>query len=211
MKKMTLTMTPMRMMTPLPPAPMTRRVPPLTTASLVTIPLTSRSVNSDDDPDPTAFQPDETAGVADNNASNPGVPKHTTGVHNDTPGMDEAPGVEKEDEPIEVNGGNEFPGVDEENEPSVANDENNDTAQPELDAYVTELEAELDEEIARINSNPNDDESSDDESHGGEGRDAPLPRLRHNRTPNYPHLKGRDGDGSLPTIARLEEFYGGGH
>jgi hypothetical protein len=33
-----------------------------------------------------------------------------------------------------------------------------------------------------------------------------LPRFRSNRGPNYAHLKGREGDGSLPTIARPEEF-----
>jgi hypothetical protein len=177
-----------------------------------------KSINSDDDPDPTASQPDEIAGVANNGAPNTGVPERTTGVHNDTPGVDEAPGVDEEDGPIEANEANEFPGVDEKNEPTEANDKdnehteaNNDNAQPKLEVYVTELEAELDEEIDAIDSNPNDDGSSDDESHDGEGHNAPLPRLRPNRTPNYRHLKGRDGDGSLPTIARPEEFRGGRH
>ena len=30
--------------------------------------------------------------------------------------------------------------------------------------------------------------------------------LRSRRTRNYRHLKGQDGDGSLPTVARPEEF-----
>jgi hypothetical protein len=43
------------------------------------------------------------------------------------------------------------------------------------------------------------------------GVPALLPRLRRNRTPNYEHLKSRDGDGSLLTVARPEEFRGGRH
>ncbi len=34
----------------------------------------------------------------------------------------------------------------------------------------------------------------------------PLSRLRRNRRPSYRHLKGRDGDGSLPTVARPHKF-----
>ena len=66
--------------------------------------------------------------------------------------------------------GNELPGVDA-TEPAKANGQDNehikandDNAQPKLEVYVTRLKAELDEEIAAINSNPNDDKSSDDES-----------------------------------------------
>jgi hypothetical protein len=50
-----------------------------------------------------------------------------------------------------------------------------------------------------------DDESTDDED------DVPLPRLRRQRAPSYKHLKGRDGDGSLPTAARPREFRGDKH
>jgi hypothetical protein len=93
-----------------------------------------------------------------------------------------------------------------------------------LESYVNGLETELDQEIAALNSDydttqeqasadndnmPND--SSDDESHDEEDDDTPLPRLRRNRAPSYGHLKGRAGDGSLPTIARPDEFKGGGH
>jgi hypothetical protein len=38
-----------------------------------------------------------------------------------------------------------------------------------------------------------------------------MPRLRRNRIPSYGHLKGRDGDGSLPTVARPNKFKGGRH
>jgi hypothetical protein len=38
-----------------------------------------------------------------------------------------------------------------------------------------------------------------------------LPKLRQNRVSSYGHVKGRDGDGSLPTIAPPDEFKGGKH
>jgi hypothetical protein len=44
------------------------------------------------------------------------------------------------------------------------------------------------------------DDSDDDEE------PAALPRFRRNRGLSYTHLKGREGDGSLPTVARPEEF-----
>jgi hypothetical protein len=93
-----------------------------------------------------------------------------------------------------------------------------------LESYVNELETELDEEIAALDSDhdttreqvsadndnmPND--FSDDESHDEEDNATPLSRLRCNRLPSYGHLKGRAGDGSLPTIARPDEFKGGRH
>jgi hypothetical protein len=52
----------------------------------------------------------------------------------------------------------------------------------------------------------NDEESNDDED---SDPDTPRPRLRRNRTRSYGHLKGRTGDGSLPTVARPHEFRGG--
>jgi hypothetical protein len=56
-----------------------------------------------------------------------------------------------------------------------------------------------------------DENESDDDSSDDDDDDAPLSRLRQNRTPSYRHLKGRDGDGSLPTVARPHEFRGGKH
>jgi hypothetical protein len=58
--------------------------------------------------------------------------------------------------------------------------------------------------------------ASDDGDNKSEPEDEdddtrPLPKLRQNRVPSYGHLKGRDGDGSLPTIARPDEFKGGRH
>jgi hypothetical protein len=102
---------------------------------------------------------------------------------------------------------------------------------PDLMTYVNELEAELDQGIADLDSNYIPDESGDESTHAdatqeqasadndaNNGTDdknnvvpALLPRLRWNRTPNYGHMKGRDGDGSLPTLARPEELRGGRH
>jgi hypothetical protein len=50
-----------------------------------------------------------------------------------------------------------------------------------------------------------DDKSTDDDD------DVPLPRLRRKRAPSYKHLKGRDGDGLLPTVAWPREFRGNKH
>jgi hypothetical protein len=66
-----------------------------------------------------------------------------------------------------------------------------------------------DSDIPSLSHNKeSDDEGSEDED---KDNNASLPRLRCNRTPTYGHLKGCDGDGSLPTIARPDEFQGGQH
>jgi hypothetical protein len=51
---------------------------------------------------------------------------------------------------------------------------------------------------------PGSDDDSDDDDDDDD--DAPLLRLRKKRAPTCGHLKGRDSDGSLPTIARPQEF-----
>jgi hypothetical protein len=125
----------------------------------------------------------------------------------------------------------------------------------DLEDYVNELEAELDQEIAGLDSDYDsepdkddieldntfdsidDDEaddirtdttreqtSADDQSTDGKTNDSddeespdgddptqPLPELRWNRTPNYAHLKGCDGDGSLISVMHPNEFKGGRH
>jgi hypothetical protein len=127
-------------------------------------------------------------------------------------------------------------------------DATNDMAQ--LDQFVTGLEAELDAEIAQLDSDYNPDDAVDDietdddklddryedenfETHREATREQAIAdqeddedddnepsnvpnegtpsRLRKNWQPSYGHLKGRDGDGSLPTVARPEEFGGGKH
>jgi hypothetical protein len=58
-----------------------------------------------------------------------------------------------------------------------------------------------------------DDKSDDDGSaySDNQPKTEPLPRLRQRHAPSYAHLKGRHGDGSLPTVARSHEFGGGKH
>jgi hypothetical protein len=118
-------------------------------------------------------------------------------------------------------------GVDEDHIETTGMDEN----RTDLKEYVQELESVLDNEIADILEPTNDDgaeadtiragatlreqatadvpqlgsdNNSDDDSDDDD--DAPLPRLRKKRAPTYGHLKGRDSDGSLPTIPRPQEF-----
>jgi hypothetical protein len=124
----------------------------------------------------------------------------------DTTRVSKTPGVD--------NGNNiETTGVDDEEPPGVDN--------TDLETYVDELKAELDQEIADLDSDyeestdqdSNNEQTDDDDDTSTNENDAnkPLPRLRWNRTPNYGHLKGRDRDGSLPTVARPEKFKGGRH
>jgi hypothetical protein len=182
-------------------------------------------------PNLTALQLAEIAGMNDNDDDTPGLDDITPGVdeepdiydntpgvyqalenNTDTPGVDETPEINQDNEPIEAN---------EYNEPTEANEDNE---YPGLESNVNGLETELDEEIAALNSGhdvtreqasanndtmPND--SSDNESHNEEDGNTPLPWLRRNRAHSYGHLKGRAGEGSLPTVARPDEFKGGRH
>jgi hypothetical protein len=170
------------------------------------------SVADDDDnsvaiiPDPPGRQPGAIAGVDGATAA------ATTNAPDDIPGVNE-------NEPDDIPGVNEnepdIPGVDDEDDPT------------ELVAHANELETELDAEIDAINSGhipESPPESDDEESHSSESEEEEsdshendgtlprlLPRLRRNRKPTYKHLKGRDGDGSVPTVARPDEFKGGKH
>jgi hypothetical protein len=157
-------------------------------------------------PDPPGHQPGTIAGVDDATAA------ATTNAPDDIPGVNE-------NEPDDI------PGVNE-NEPDIAgvDDEDDPT---ELVTYVNELETELDAEIDAINDGhvpESPPESDDEESHWSESEEEEsashenddtlprlLPRLRRNRKPSCKHLKGHDGDGSLPTVARPDEFKGGKH
>jgi hypothetical protein len=158
--------------------------------------------------------PDEIAGVDPtiNTVEDDNPPGEIPGVDDETndhlPG--EIPGVDDELTTDSL----ESPGVD-----------------PDLETYRNELEAELDQGIADLDSNYIPDESDDESTRADATREqasadndanngtddnnnvvpALLPRLRRNRTPNYGHMKGSDGDGSLPTLARPEEFRGGRH
>jgi hypothetical protein len=157
-------------------------------------------------PDPPGHQPGAIAGVDGATAAT------TTNAPDDIPGVNE-------NEPDDIPGVNEnkpdIPGVDDKDDPT------------ELVTCANELETELDSEIDAINSGHVPElppESDDEESHLSESDEEesdshendgtlprPLPRLRRNRKPSYKHLKGRDGDGSLPTVARPDEVKGGKH
>jgi hypothetical protein len=60
-----------------------------------------------------------------------------------------------------------------------------------------------------ITSNIKNDEHSD--ATNNHDPNVPLPKLWCNRARSYKHLKGRGGDGSLPTITRPHEFSSGKH
>jgi hypothetical protein len=69
------------------------------------------------------------------------------------------------------------------------------------------------EQAAADMHSPADDSSDDSDAsalNGNQREPQPRPRLREHRTPNYAHLKGRDGDGSLPIVARRPHEFGGG-
>jgi hypothetical protein len=149
----------------------------------------------------------------------PGAPPlELAGVNNipvENTGVDEA-----------HNSPDENAGVDEDHIETTGMDEN----RTDLEEYVQELESILDNKIANILEPTNDDGAKADTIRAGATReqatadvpqpgsdndsddddddddDAPLPRLRKKRAPTYGHLKGRDSDGSLPTIARPQEF-----
>ena len=81
---------------------------------------------------------------------------------------------------------NQFDVIDEDKEMDIVNDQ----AREQSTADVNEQ----------------NQESAADEDDNNQPSDEPLPRLRRNRTRTYGHLKGRDGDGSLPTTTRPHEF-----
>jgi hypothetical protein len=58
-----------------------------------------------------------------------------------------------------------------------------------------------------VNDNNNEEPDNDEDS----DPNTPQPRLRHNKTQSYGHLKRRAGDRSLPTIAQPHKFKGGKH
>jgi hypothetical protein len=142
-------------------------------------------------------------------------------------------GVEKTHNNPDENNPDENAGVDEDHIETTGMDEN----RTDLEEYVQELESVLDNKIADILEPTNDDgakadtiqagatraqatadvpqpgsdDDSDDDDDFDDDDDAPLPRLRKKRAPTYGHLKERDGDGSLPTIARPQEFRTGKH
>jgi hypothetical protein len=176
--------------------------------------------NEEHDPDLTATPTAELAGVdaAETREDNtpPGVgdtPENneTPGVGEDDAGVDnETAGVENETAGVE-NDVDDTAGVESENENSEDSDH-----QPETDDCNSDEADNMNADAAReqttadivVEDVDSDEEESDDDIHDD---NSPPRRLRRNRQPSYIHLKGRDGDGSSPTIARPEEFKGGRH
>jgi hypothetical protein len=103
------------------------------------------------------------------------------------------------------------------NELETALDAKIDAIDSDCPSESPESDIELDNEVATIDEDEiarlqNDDvENSDDDESESDEIDGPLPKLQRNRKPSYKHLKGCDGDGSLPTVARPHEFNGGKH
>jgi hypothetical protein len=97
-----------------------------------------------------------------------------------------------------------------------ASDDDLDTDIEEIDnGEETELlgNSVREQSTADMNAGESDDEEdmhpllpADDSNSDSDDDTAPLPRFRRNRGLSYAHLKGREGDGSLPTVARPEEF-----
>jgi hypothetical protein len=150
----------------------------------------SSSYDSDDEsdgppvPDLAAPLPGELAGVDNTNA-----PGDTTRVSK-TPGVDNGINIETTGVDDEEDGNIKTTGVDDEEPPGVDN--------TDLETYGDELEAELDQEIADLDSNyeestdpdSNHEQTDDNDDTNTNENDAstPLPRLCPNRTPNYGHL-----------------------
>ncbi len=140
----------------------------------------------------------------------------TTGVHapeEETPGVDLETYVTELEAKLDA----EIAALDNDHDPTESIDdqhtnETHDVAareQASADDIIEDASHEQndDDDEKNDDDNESDDESDDDDEDHGE---LPLPRLRRNRTPSYRHLKGRAGDGSLPTVARPQEF-GGRH
>jgi hypothetical protein len=90
--------------------------------------------------------------------------------------------------------GNQFDGIDKDEETDITNDQAREQATADM-------------------NEPSDGPALDEETgeNSNQPLDEPIPRLRRNRSRTYGHLKGRDRDGSLHTIARPHEFCGGHH
>ena len=165
---------------------------------------------------------DRTTGVADRT---PGVAITTPGVAVETPGVTENPELEEYVSELEAELDAEISGLDSDYNP-VSNKESESDTDADLDdsftpinhdeataanAHATREQASADNDMSTF-PDQDDDPSDDENEESDDGNiDRPLPRLRPNRTLGYGHLKGRDGDGSLPTVARPDEFKGGRH
>jgi hypothetical protein len=153
----------------------------------------------------------------------PGVNIRTPGVAGETPaGVTETPEIEEYVNKLEAELNAEIAGLDSdyspENESDTEDDDLDDSCTPinhdkaaAANADAAREQASADDAITALHER--DDGASDDEDKESDdgNNDRPMPRLRRNRIPSYGHLKVRDGDESLPTVARPNEFKGGRH
>jgi hypothetical protein len=194
------------------------------------------STSSDDSNDTSADlsvapNPDELAGV--NEPVNipgvadptPGVDIRTPGVAGETPGVTETPELEtlKLEEyvdDLEAELDAKIAGLDSnyspENESGTEDDDLNDSFTPinhdeaaAANAHAAREQASADNAIPALHERYDGASDKEDEESDDGNLVRPRPRLRRNRIPNYGHLKGREGNGSLPTVARPNEFKGG--
>jgi hypothetical protein len=175
-------------------------------------------------PDLPAHMPAAIAGVDGNNTTadpgaTPGVDDETPEVDDETTGVDEEHDKEHDEanletyvNELEAELDKEIAALDSDYDPEHSESD------IDLDNNVTPVgENEIDEinaNATREQTNADNDleheeDRSDDEHISGKDDNTPIPRLRRNIAPSFKHLKGHDGDGSLPTIARPHEFRGG--
>jgi hypothetical protein len=162
-----------------------------------------------------AHTPAAIAGVdGDNTTADPGA---TPGVDDETP-VDEEHDKEHDEanlvtyvNELEAELDEEIAALDSDYDPehseSYIDLDNNVT--PVGENKIDEINADATREQTNADNDPKHEEGSDDEHISGKDDNTPIPRLRRNRTPSFKHLKGRDGDGSLPTVASPHEFRGG--
>jgi hypothetical protein len=133
-----------------------------------------------------------------------------TGVEMETTGVDQNDEIENTDLEAYVNElkdelDNEIAelDIDYSQDSDEADDETDGTFEPKDEAEADELRADAAREQATDDAEmPEPDD---------EAPNQPLTELRRKRMPDYGHLKGRDGDGSLPTVVKPHEFGGGRH
>jgi hypothetical protein len=156
----------------------------------------------------------------DNKATTGVDNKETTGVDNEeTTGVDDHPDLKSYVNELEAELDNKIATMDSDYDPKIDTDSETSDIKPdatldpidEHEADAIQADATREQTSADDNIDESDDEDDESESEDKDDGGRPLSRLRRNRVPSYGHLKGQDGDGSLPTIARPDKFKGGKH
>jgi hypothetical protein len=159
--------------------------------------------NTDDTDDTNETDAASSASDEDIEAENPGVNddkrSEPTGVAH----------LEEFVEGLEAKLDDEIADLDSDYDPNDSQSSGDDALEENLDDInQDEVDGLREQTIADPKDDDNSNDAAETESHDSEPLNAPpLPRLRRDRERNYAHLKGRDGDGSLPTVARPHEFH----